>query len=255
MNILILSWRGPGHPSAGGAEQSTWHHARGWAKAGHTVTLLTAAYQGSKRYENKDGVQVIRFGDQFIGVRLAAFFWYWFGKHKTLDLVVDEFHGIPFFTPVWAFRSKVLGFIHEVAQPVWMLNPWSWPFNLIPAFVGRYGEPWMFKLLYRNIPFMTVSQSTKKDLEKFGVKNVTVVHNGVTLLSGAIKFPKEKNFTIIYLSAIARDKGIDDALKAFSIIKTKIPEAVFWVAGKGNPDHIESLKNNQPPTLVNRREK
>ncbi|MDP1743835.1 MAG: glycosyltransferase family 4 protein, partial [Candidatus Amesbacteria bacterium] len=233
MNILILSWRGPGHPSAGGAEQSTWQHATGWVKAGHEVTLLTAAFVGCQPKETKDGVNILRLGDQFIGVRLVAFFWYWFGKHPKIDLVVDEFHGIPFFTPVWVFKSKILAYIHEIAGPVWHLNPWPRPFNLIPAIIGKYGEPWMFRLLYKNIPFMTVSNSTKEDLQKFGVKNITVIHNGVTLPKKLPKLDKEKIFTVIYLSALAKDKGIEDAIKVFNLLKTQIKNIQFWVVGKG----------------------
>ncbi len=243
MNILILSWRGPGHPSAGGAEQSTWQHAKGWVKAGHHVTLLTAVFVSCQPREVQGGVNILRIGDQFIGVRCAAFFWYWFGKHSSFDLVVDEFHGIPFFTPVWAFKSKILGFIHEVAQPVWHLNTWPKPFNLIPAIIGKIGEPLVFKLLYRQIPFMTVSESTKKDLVNFGVKKVTVVHNGVTLPKKLPKAAKEKTFTVIYLSALAKDKGIEDAIRAFELFHRRFPRSKFWIVGKGDYNYVSYLKS------------
>lgn len=248
MNILILSWRGLGHPTSGGAELSTWQHARGWVKAGHQVTILTAAFVNCKRDEIVEGITLMRRGDQFIGVRLAAFFWYWFGKHSQIDLVVDEFHGIPFFTPVWALKSKKLGFIHEVAQPVWALNPWSWPLNLIPATIGKYGEPLMFKLFYRGVPFMTVSQSTKKDLEAFGIRRIVVVHNGVSLPDKLPRLAKEKDFTIIYLSSIAMDKGINDALQTFNLLKKIIPKSKFWVVGKGNPEFVLALQKFSPQT-------
>jgi glycosyltransferase involved in cell wall biosynthesis len=246
MNILILSWRGPGHPQAGGAEQATLAHATGWVKAGHVVTLFTSSFVTSKHSGIINGVRVIRYGDQFIGVRLAALFWYWFAKHPAIDLVVDEFHGIPFFTPVWVFRSKILAFIHEIAGPVWHLNTWPKPFNLIPAIIGKIGEPLVFKWLYQNTPFMTVSESTKKDLELFEVKKITVVHNGVTLPKKLPKAAKEKVFTVIYLSAIAKDKGIEDAIKVFNILKTQIKNIQFWVVGKGIPSYVSYLQNLCP---------
>lgn len=246
MNILILSWRGSGHPQSGGAEQTTLAHMVGWVKAHHNVTLFTSSFVKAQENEIIKGVEIIRRGDQFIGVRVTAFFWYWFGKHSKIDLVVDEFHGIPFFTPVWAFKSKILGFIHEVAQPVWHLNTWPKPFNLIPAIVGKYGEPWMFRLLYQNVPFMTVSESTKKDLEYFGVKKITVVHNGVTLPKKLPRIAKEKVFTVIYLSALAKDKGIEDAVQAFSLVNKEIPNAKFWIVGKGRPDYVSYLQSLCP---------
>jgi glycosyltransferase involved in cell wall biosynthesis len=246
MNILILSWRGPGHPQAGGAEQTTLAHATGWIQAGHRVTLFTSSFANAKYSEILNGVRVVRYGDQFIGVRIAAFFWYWFGNHPKIDLVVDEFHGIPFFTPVWVFRSKILAFIHEIAGPVWHLNPWPSPFNLIPAIIGKYGEPWMFRLLYKNISFMTVSESTKEDLQKYNIKNITVINNGVTLPKKMPNFKKEKIFTVIYLSALAKDKGIEDALKVFNLLKTQIKNIQLWVVGKGIPSYVSYLQNLCP---------
>lgn len=237
MNILILSWRGPDHPQAGGAEQVIWQHAKGWVNSGHLVTLLTATYKQCKLDETRDGIRIKRWGDQFIGVRLAAFFWYWLGKHPKVDLVVDEFHGIPFFTPLWARRSKILGFIHEVATEVWGLNAWPKPFNLIPAVIGKYGEPWLFRLLYSHIPFMTVSESTKSDLVDWGIPltNITVVHNGVELDDAPKDLPpKEQKYTAIFLGAVSRDKGIEDALKTFALVNKNNSNWQFWIAGSAS---------------------
>ena len=246
MNILILSWRGPGHPLAGGAEQVTFEHAKGWLKAGNKVTLFTSYYIGANIDENKGGIRIIRRGDQFFGVKLAAFKWYWFENREKFDLIVDEFHGLPFFTPLWAIGVKKLGFIHEVAQKVWKLNPWPWPYNKIAAFFGKMGEPWIFKLFYKYIPFMTVSKSTESDLKAWGIKNITVIPNGVLLPNILPNLPKEKDFTMIYLSALAKDKGIEDAIATFNIVKKEIPSLKFWIVGKSYPEYTNYLKGLCP---------
>src|SRR3989344_3946668 len=180
MNVLILSWRGPGHPNAGGAEQVTLEHAKGWVKAGHEVTLFTSFFKGAKKEDLINGVKIIRIGRQFFGVQINAFFWYLFGKHQKFDLVIDEFHGIPFFTPFY-IRARKIALIHEVARDVWKLNPWPKPFNLIPSFFGTMLEPLIFRIFYRKIPFTTVSNSTKDDLLGWGIpkSSITVIHNGV----------------------------------------------------------------------------
>ncbi len=95
LNILILSWRGPGHPNSGGAETSTHEHAKGWVEAGHKVTLFTSDYSGAKEQEVIDGVNIIRSGSQIFGVHLRAFKWFMWEKHPKYDLIVDQFHGIP----------------------------------------------------------------------------------------------------------------------------------------------------------------
>src|SRR5438105_1714009 len=97
--ILVLSWRDPRHPLAGGAEQVMHEHMKGWIAAGHTVTFFSSRFIGAKSEEDLDGVKIIRKGSQYLTCHIAAFFWYLFGKHEEFDLVVDEFHGWPFFTP------------------------------------------------------------------------------------------------------------------------------------------------------------
>lgn len=241
MNILILSWRGPNHPNAGGAEQSTHEHAKGWVKAGHTVTLFTAYYKGAKREEEIDGVYVIRSGRQIFGVHIDAFKWYLFGNHKPFDLVIDQFHGIPFFTPLYV-RAKKLAFIHEVTKEVWRVNAWSNLVYQIPFTIGMILEPLIFRIFYRHIPFMTVSESTKKDLINWGIpeKNIKVIYNGINRPSLQKISKKEKNKTLIFLGALTIDKGVEDALQVFSILGREDQGWQFWVVGKGD---LESWKS------------
>jgi len=246
MNILILSWRGSGHPLAGGAEQVTWEYAKGWTKVGHKVTLFTSAYDGSDAYQIKDNIEIYRQGDQFFGVKLAAIYWYLFKNKNKYDLIVDEFHGLPFFSPIWAGNTKKLGFIHEIAQKVWDLNPWPFPLNKVAAFFGKFGEPWIFRLFYSQIPFLTVSESTKSDLDNWGIKKVEIIKNGVLLPTTLPKIQKNKKLTLVYLSAIAKDKGIEDALEVFKKVKNVIPDAQFFIMGKGYPEYLEFLKRICP---------
>lgn len=242
MNILILSWRGPGHPHEGGAEVSTHNHAKGWVKAGHNVTLFTSYYPGARQEEKIDGVLIKRCGSQNFGVHWEAFKWYLFGNHLKYDLVVDEFHGIPFFTPIYV-REKKLAFIHEITKEVWALNPWPFPLNLIPAFIGRIFEPLIFQLFYRNIPFMTGAQSAKDDLILWGIpeKNITIIHHGFDKPK-KIDFSKSEKMTIIFLGALSKDKGIEDALQVFSILSITDWDFRFWVIGKGEEHYFRQLQ-------------
>lgn len=243
MNILLLSWRGLKHPNAGGAEISTHEHAKGWVKGGHKVTLFTSFYKGAKDKEIIDGVEIIRKGSQVFGVQVEAFKWYLLKSHPAFDIVIDQFHGIPFFTPLFV-RCKKLGFIHEVTKEVWRLNPWSKPFNLIPAILGPFFEHLIFKFFYRNIPFMTVSESTKKDLIKWGIpqNQITVIHNGLNVTYVKSNHRKEKKKTLIFLGALSKDKGIEEALKAFSLIEKYEKQWQFWVVGKCDLRYLKKIR-------------
>jgi len=242
MNILILSWRSPGHPNEGGAEQVTLEHAKYWVRAGHNVVWFSSEFNGSKVQENIGGVEVIRKGGYVFGVRLHAILWYFLGSHPKFDLVIDEFHGIPFFTPLFV-KGRKLAFIHEVAKEVWKLNPWPKPFNLVPSVVGTYLEPFLFKYIYKKVPFMTVSESTRDDLVKWGIprRGVTIVHNGVSLKISK-NIVKNKIKTAMYLGAISEDKGTFDALKVFAGIERKDVNWQYWIVGKGSPELVETLK-------------
>lgn len=242
MNILILSWRGPGHPNAGGAELSTHEHAKAWVKAGNNVTLFTSDYKDAKREELIDGVRIIRSGSQTLGVHLEAFKWYFFKDHPKFDLVIDQFHGIPFFTPLY-IKVKKLAFIHETAKEVWRLNEFPLPLNFFVWILGSLSEPLIFKL-YKRIPFMTVSKSSKSELVLWGIdqKNITIVHNGVTIPK--LDISKEYKKTVVYLGALAKDKGIETALLSFVYIQKELDcEVQFWIIGKSDPRYLNFLKS------------
>lgn len=243
LNILILSWRGPHHPNAGGAEISTHEHAKGWVKAGYNVTLFTSSFRNAKQEETLDGIKIIRRGYYAFGVQWEAFKWYFFEAHEDFDLVIDQFHGIPFFTPIY-IRKKKLAFIHEVAKEAWILNSWPRPFNLIPAILGTLFESLLFKIFYKDVIFMTVSESTKKDLVEWAIpqKNIFVIYNGITVHKqiGVQKQPKK---TLIFLGALSRDKGIEQALEVFSLLHEPYKNDInFWVVGRGEEKYLSFLK-------------
>lgn len=249
MNILVFSWRGPGHPNAGGAEIVTFEHAKAWVRAGHKVTLFTSFYDGAKARELLNGVSIIRKGGAEFDVKFFAFIWYLCGDHERFDIVIDEFHGIPFFTPLYV-KVKKLGFIHEVAKEVWFLN-----YNVLKAAIGYYLEPWIFRLFYKNVPFMTVSESTKADLIDWGIpsKNITVIHNGVIIPRLKKTFKKENKPTLIFLGALSKDKGIEDALKVFSYVAKNDQNVRFWVVGKGVPSYLSFLRKQTQKLRISKK--
>lgn len=240
MKILVFSWRGPGHPLAGGAEQVDHEHHKGWIAAGHDVTLFTSSFPGAKAEEVVDSVKIMRLGNQYI-VFVYAFFWYVFGKHDEFDLVVDEFHGWPFFTPLYVRKPK-LAVIQEVTKEVWLKYPLPYGLQYLVGPLGYLLEP-LFFLPYRNIKFMIGSESAKEELAKFGItkKNIVVVPHGV-LLDIPKNLPhRESKKTIVFLGALAKDKGIEDAIATFGLLARR-GDFQFWVIGKGDKDYVKFLR-------------
>ena len=243
MKILILNWRDIKHHNKGGAEMVTCEYAKAWVRAGHKVTWFSSASKNQKKEEIVEGIKIVRRGNELFTVHLAAFFWYLKYGRGQFNLIVDQFHGVSFLTPFYV-REKKLAFIHEVTKEVWLLNPLPKPFNLLIGYFGYFIEPWIFRL-YRKVLFLTVSDSTKNGLVNFGIpkKNITVIHNGIRVKKSKPFPKKEKLPTIIFLGALAKDKGIEEAIKAFGSICQKEKNFQFWVVGGGAPLYLKKLKS------------
>ena len=237
MNILVFSWRDPKHPLAGGAEQVMHEHMKGWIEAGNSVTLFSSKIKGLDEEDEIDGVKIIRRGYQYIGVQIAGIFYYLRNKHKY-DVLVDQFHGIPFFTPLYSDKPK-LAVIQEVARKVWLRNPLPFPLNWIIGIIGYLAEPLIF-LFYQNVHFMTGSESARADLIKYGIpeKNITVVPHGVLTPGFKTRSLKPNVKTITYLGILSNDKGIEDAIKVFKILSRR-NSFEFWVIGRGETKSYE----------------
>lgn len=241
MNILVFSWRDPKHPLAGGAERSMHEHMKGWIEAGHNVTLFASKISDKSSNEVIDGIKVVRSGYQYLGVQVTGFFYYLKNKNK-FDFVVDQFHGIPFFTALYVSKPK-LAVLQEVTREVWFTNPLKFPLNIIVGLIGYIFEPLVF-LIYRNSKFMVGSNSAKEDLKKFGIKdkNITVVPHGVIPPENKVNIIKNKLKTITFFGTLSADKGIMDAINAFGKLN-KLGDYQFWVLGRiETKDYFQKIK-------------
>jgi len=241
MNILILNWRDIKNPKGGGAEILTHELARRWVSAGHNVTLFSSEFPGCKKQEDLDGVKIIRAGYPdarflFSSVHFSAYRYYKKKFKKKFDVVIDEVHGLPFFTPLYVNEKKVV-LICEVAGKLW-----TEMFGLLGN-LGRLIEQFYLKS-YKDLPFLTISASTKEELVKEGVReeNITVLPMGITVPTGLKKHKKEKDPTLIFVGRLSKPKGIKDAIKALEMIAKNIPKIRLWIVGRGDEGYVNYLK-------------
>ncbi len=234
MNILILNWRDPKNPKSGGAEIVTLEHAKAWIKAGHKVTWFTSKFKNSKTEESLDGINIVR-GGNFITVYLLAPIFYLFTKNK-FDLVIDEIHGLPFFTPLYVRKPKI-AFIHEVAGEIW---DYMYPFPI--NIVGKFIESLYFKF-YKNIKFWTDADSTVEDLVKYGINksNCTVINCPINRKPLDSIPNKETVPTFIFVSRVVKMKGVEDVIKAFFNIQKELKNAQLWIVGDGDKKYMSKL--------------
>ncbi len=240
MNILILNWRDVKNPLSGGAEILTHELAKQWIKAGHSVTLFTSIFPNANKKEIIDKVTVIREGHPdlrtlFSSVQFKAYRYYKKNIGK-FDVIIDEVHGVPFFTPLYV-KEPVISLICEVANDIWDVMfsfPWS--------FIGKNLEKAFFRLYTKNSVF-TISNSTKSDLISYGFKSdkIFVLPMGITRFA-VNNIKKEAKSTIIFVARLNKMKGIEDAIIAVALLKRKIEKLSFWIIGRGEEGYVDKLK-------------
>src|SRR5581483_7677454 len=140
-------------------------------------------------------------------------------------------------------KKPILAVVQEVAGKVWLKNEFPFPFNFILGLIGYLSEPFIF-MLYKNIQFMTGSNSAKESLVKVGIpaKNITIIPHGVLVVRPKPIPKKEKTKTVIFLGAISRDKGIEDVLLTFASLN-KMGNYKFWLVGRASDMYLKSIKN------------
>ncbi len=236
MNILMLNWRDIKNPKSGGAEIVTLEHLVNWSRNGHKVVWFSSAFKNSKEKEIVNGIEIVRKGN-LITVFIHAFIYY-FKNKNNIDFVVDQIHGIPFFTPLYVKKPKI-AFIHEVAGEIWD-HMYPFPINII----GKNFEKYYFRL-YKKIIFWVPSNSTAVDLIGNGIdrRNCKVILASIN--NSVLSKPGKKNSnpTFIFASRLVKMKGVEEVIKAFFIIQHKIPKSKLVIVGEGNKNYVEKLKS------------
>lgn len=237
MKILIFNWRDITNPWAGGAEKYIHEIGKRLAKK-HEVSLFCSRYPGALEKEEIDGIEIIRSGGRFTTYIHAAMKYLGSLRKMDYDVIVDDINGVPFFTPLYS-RKPIVAIIHHIAG--WEIFRRELPLPL--AIIGYLCER-SVSYVYKNCKFVTVSDSTKEELKKFGIRenNITVIPNGIDLNPHLGE--KSEKPLMIYFGRIKNYKRIDHVLKAFSIVKRKIPDVKLVIAGRGDVTNLRNLAKN-----------
>ncbi len=200
---------------------------REWVASGHQVTIFCASVAGYPEEEVVDGVIYFRRGSRLGVYREARRYW---RKHEKneYDLVVDSVNTRPFLCPRFVQRTPVVAIIHQVAREVWHYEV-PWPV----ALAGRYLlEPWWLRS-YRQVPVVTVSESSRASLAEYGLRNVTVVEEGFDLQNRARAVQKESSPTLVFVGRLSANKRPEHALEVFQLVQRELPDAKMWFIGAG----------------------
>lgn len=238
LSIVIFNWRDPWDPLAGGAERVTLKHAEYWVKQGHEVTWVSGLYEDAEPDEVKQGILYLRRGNSKT-LFLRAWWIFLFELKSEPDVIIDEVHGLPMFSPLWAKNKKIIALIHEVAQEIW-----SEMFQFPVSTIGKWIEKYIFPKVYADIPFWVDCDSTKQDLIKLGIqdKQVTIIPCAIDPIPKITTQKRQQQLTCIFVARLVKMKGVEFAIQAFSEIVKQEPEAALWIVGSGEPTYIEALR-------------
>lgn len=232
MKILWISWKDTSHPQAGGAEVVMHELSKRMLADGHEVTLLTARHAGSTARDVIDGVHIIRVGNNRYVHPFAALAYYIRHLRNKFDLVIEDVNTAAYFSPFFKDTAKQVLFYHQLAREIW--------FQETPAplsYVGYYVlEPLAtFALGRPNVPTITISESTKKDLQKFGFKpeRIHIISEGTHLapVNDLAKIKKYAAPTLLSLGAMREMKRTLEQVKAFELAKKELPALTMKLAG------------------------
>src|ERR687892_173452 len=226
MRILWYNWKDLRNPDAGGAEVYTHEVMRRLARRGNEMTLFTSRFRDCQLNDNIDGVHIIREGNNYTVYKKGKD--YLKAYQEYYDLIIDEINTRPFFVPKFVKEKNVIALIHQLAREFWFYET-KFPLN----YIGYYylEKKWLSN--YKNLITLTVSDSTKVDLEQLGFKKLFVVPNGLNVIPLSNVKGKEANPTVVFMGRLKKAKLPHHALQAFSIIKREIHDAKMWIIGDG----------------------
>ncbi len=233
LRILILNWRDPKHPQAGGAETYLFEQAKRWVRWGHHVEWLSGGFPGGAPLEDVESIPVRRVGNA-VTVYAAVPYAYLREFRDRFDVIVDSSNGIPFFSPLFSMKPKVCIVYHvhrEVFKkhlPGWLAHALAWC------------EEKLVPLVYRNVHFVTISDDTRAEMRRVGIGNpgAGLVRCGVD--DSLVPGEKAAVPTVLYLGRLKAYKRVDRLIEAFAGVRDRLPSAVLRIAGTG--DALPSLK-------------
>ena len=231
MRILLTNWNDRENPHAGGAEIHLHELFGRIATSGHEVHLIASGWPGCAPQAVVDGLQVQRVGGRHSfalrgrgAVRRAL-------REHRFDVVVEDINKIPLFLPLVTGLPFVAIVPHLFGTTAFAEA--SAPMAAV-VWAAEKPIPWV----YRKARFHAISESTRDDLVRRGVRaeRVVVIHPGVD--SQAYRpdpaTPRAPRPTFLYLGRLKRYKGVEFALRAVAEARLHRADISLDICGQGD---------------------
>ena len=156
---------------------------------------------------------------------------------RPFDVIVEDLNKVPLFTPRWSDRPVVLLVHHLFGATAFMEAR-------LPLATATWLLERPIPRVFRGVPVIAVSGSTKDDLTARGVDpaKISVVPNGIDLeaFRPDPTVPRYVEPTVLYLGRVKRYKRVDLPVRAVAVLRDRGVPGRLLIAGRGN--HVEELE-------------
>lgn len=231
--VESFAWRDLGDPEGGGSELHADQILRRWAAAGIDVVHHTSVPRrgGVAATIERHGYTVIRSGGRFdVFARVIA---RQLARRTPSDTAVLEiWNGVPFLSPFWAGRRRVV-WVHHLHRHMWA--------DVLPqplAAAGRVVESRIAPLAYRKTRIATLSDSSAEELASVGLRSLTVIPPGIDGRFRPDESRRSASPSVVIVGRLAPVKRQRMALEALELARRHVPELTVDLVGDG-PDRPE----------------
>lgn len=225
--VHVLAWRDLDDPEAGGSEMHADAFMRRWQEAGLDVLHRTSMARGQPAVVRRHGYDVVRRGGRltvFPRVAISETL----RRMGPFDALVEIWNGVPWMSPIWCRRPRLLVY-HHVHGPMWD--------QLFPgpvAALGRLLETRLAPPWYRRTPTVTLSQDSFDEMVALGWKpeNLSIAPAGVDPMFSPLG-QRTAHPSVVAVGRLAPVKRFDVLIEQFARTRHRLPDAVLTIVGDG----------------------
>jgi glycosyltransferase involved in cell wall biosynthesis len=228
-HLFVLNERDMENPRAGGAEVHFVEIFGRLAARGFPVTLICAGFPGGAARTTTRGIEVVRVGNRYTFYARGP------AAYRRLErsvqgpaLLMEDLNKLPFYAPLYA-RLPILAIVHH------LFGTTAFRQANLPVATVTYLSELAIPTIYRRVPMVAVSPSTREDLIARGVaaEHITMIPNGLDheLYSPAAVPPGR---CVLSLGRVESYKRIDIAVSAMAEVVATVPDAHMIIVGRGS---------------------
>jgi len=232
LRVLLLNERCHANPLAGGAETHLFEIFSRLAPRGVRTELLCCGFEGAMPRDEHRGVQITRIGTRLsfyarvageVRRRVAA---------GEFDLIVEAHNKIPFLSPLYVAGTPVLVIHHH-------LHGWT-AFRQVapPIAAASVALEALIPIVYRGVPVLTISASSKTDLVRRGLReqDVDVVPCGLDRAQHRPASEARREPLVVAVGRLEPYKRLDWLLRSWPLVLAVVPQARLAIVGRGQEE-------------------